>query len=108
MSASQQTSLHLLTAEEFAALPREGLRLELIRGEIAAMPPAFGGHGKSAMRFGSLLGHFVMTHRLGEVYAAGTGFLVARDPDTVRAPDAPPSSRRADSRPRRPQMAGSA
>ena len=23
---------HLLTAEEFAALPREGLRLELVRG----------------------------------------------------------------------------
>lgn len=25
---------HLLTADEFAALPREGLRLELVRGEI--------------------------------------------------------------------------
>ncbi len=43
-------SPHLLTADEFAALPREGLRLELVRGEISARPPAFGWHGRTAMR----------------------------------------------------------
>jgi Uma2 family endonuclease len=26
-------------------------------------------------------------NRLGEIFMAGTGFLLARDPDTVRAPD---------------------
>ncbi|WIG60047.1 MAG: hypothetical protein OJF49_002795 [Ktedonobacterales bacterium] len=78
---------HLLTAEQFAALPREGLRLELIRGEMLAMPPAFGGHGKTSMRLGVVLGQYVIAHSLGEVYAAETGFLVARNPDTVRAPD---------------------
>ncbi|MFI5272105.1 MAG: Uma2 family endonuclease [Ktedonobacterales bacterium] len=76
-----------LTAEDFAALPREGLRLELIQGEIFAMPPASGGHGKASMRLGGLLFQYVMAHDLGEIYAAETGFLVERNPDTVRAPD---------------------
>jgi Uma2 family endonuclease len=78
---------HLLTAEEFAALPREGLRLELVRGELKAMPPAFSDHGAIAMRLGLELGYYIRSHQLGEVYAAETGFLLARNPDTVRAPD---------------------
>ncbi|HEX6122107.1 MAG TPA: Uma2 family endonuclease [Ktedonobacterales bacterium] len=78
---------HLLTAEEFAALPREGLRLELVRGELRAMPPAFADHGSSAMRLGSYLGQYILSHNLGEVFAAESGFLLARHPDTVRAPD---------------------
>jgi len=82
------TTQHLLTAEEFTALPREGLRLELVRGEIHAMPPAFEDHGRTAMRLGVVLGQYVLANSLGEIYAAETGFLIARDPDTVRAPDA--------------------
>jgi Uma2 family endonuclease len=78
---------HLLTAEEFAALPSNGLRLELIRGEIVAMPPAFEDHGVTAGRLNSLLGHYVLTQNLGQVYAAETGFLISENPDTVRAPD---------------------
>ncbi|WIG59713.1 MAG: hypothetical protein OJF49_002460 [Ktedonobacterales bacterium] len=77
----------LLTAAEFAALPRTGLRTELIGGTIAAQPPAFGDHGEIAIHLGVILGHYVLAHTLGEVYAAGTGFLIERDPDTVRAPD---------------------
>ncbi len=77
----------LLTAEDLAALPTEGLRLELVRGELVAMPPTQGNHGTSAMRLGALVGHYILTHDLGEVYAAETGFLIERNPDTVRAPD---------------------
>ncbi len=80
-------SQYLLTADEFAALPREGLRLELVRGEIHAAPPAFGWHGRIAMRLGIILGQYVLAQNLGETYAAETGFLIAHDPDTVRAPD---------------------
>lgn len=80
-------SQHLLTADEFATLPREGLRLELVRGEISAMPPAFGWHGRTAMRLSIILGQYVLAQGLGETYAAETGFLIACDPDTVRAPD---------------------
>ena len=39
------------------------------------------------MRLGGLLTHYILTHDLGEVYAAETGFLIERNPDTVRAPD---------------------
>jgi Uma2 family endonuclease len=78
---------HPLTAEEFAALPREGLRLELVRGELRAMPPAFSDHGYTAMQLGTLLGHYILANGLGRIYAAETGFLLARNPDTVRAPD---------------------
>lgn len=78
---------HLLTAEEFAALPLEGLRSELIEGELHTMPPTSGSHGRITMRLSALVAYYALTHQLGETYAAGTGFLVARDPDTVRAPD---------------------
>jgi hypothetical protein len=44
------TQQGLLTAEEFAALPHEGLRLELIKGELVGGPPAHGNHGAPAMR----------------------------------------------------------
>jgi len=51
------------------------------------MSPAGAIHGKIAMRLGRYLGNFVEQHALGEVYAAETGFTIARNPDTVRAPD---------------------
>jgi Uma2 family endonuclease len=40
------------------------------------------------MRVGARLALFVEDHRLGKTYAAETGFLLQRAPDTVRAPDA--------------------
>jgi len=77
----------LLTAEEFAAFPSEGLRLELIRGEIRAMPPAFADHGDTVGALHVILGAYIRAQRLGKIYGAETGFLLARNPDTVRAPD---------------------
>lgn len=78
---------HLFTAEEFAALPSEGLRLELVRGEISAMPPAFDDHGEIIVLLTLAVGSYVREHDLGRMYGAETGFLLARNPDTVRAPD---------------------
>ena len=49
--------------------------------------PAGGRHGKVALRLGALLLDYVQQHDLGDVFAAETGFLLTRDPDTVRAPD---------------------
>jgi hypothetical protein len=40
------------------------------------------------MRIAAQLFQHVEERRLGAVYAAETGFLLARNPDTVRAPDA--------------------
>jgi Uma2 family endonuclease len=84
MSTSAQ---RLLTAEEFAALPLAGLRSELIAGELRTTPPTFEDHGETTMRLSVILGQYVLGQRLGKLYAAETGFLIARNPDTVRAPD---------------------
>ncbi len=77
---------HLFTADEFAALPSDGLRLELVRGEIVAMAPAFEDHGVTAARIATLLGYHVLANDLGRMYML-TGFFIQTNPDTVLAPD---------------------
>ena len=52
------------------------------------MSPAGGRHGRVAGRINKLLAIHVDDHQLGATFAAETGFLLTRDPDTVRAPDA--------------------
>lgn len=76
-----------VTAEELLRMPEDGFRYELVRGELRRMTPAGNIHGRVAMNFGILLGNYVKAHDLGVVYAAETGFRLATDPDTVRAPD---------------------
>ncbi len=51
------------------------------------MSPGGGRHGRIAMTIGRVLSAFVAESRLGATYAAQTGFLIERHPDTVRAPD---------------------
>lgn len=77
-----------LTADELLALKEDGNRYELISGELHKMSPAGSEHGIIAGRIYRRLGDFVERNNLGETYAAETGFRIARDPDTVRAPDA--------------------
>ena len=76
------------TADELLRLPRGRNRYELIRGELRTMAPAGNEHGAlAALVTGFLIVH-VRDQKLGQVYAAETGFKLANDPDTVRAPDA--------------------
>jgi Uma2 family endonuclease len=77
-----------ITAEELLRMPDDGLRYELVRGELRMMPPPGFEHGRVAARIGGLL--FAHVHETGNgvTLAAETGFMLARDPDTVRAPDA--------------------
>ena len=82
------TSQRLMTAEELLRLPDDGQRHELIAGELTTMPPSGFEHGRRAARIAASLIQHVDAHGLGEVVGAETGFLLARDPDTVRAPDA--------------------
>jgi Uma2 family endonuclease len=77
----------LMTAEELIALPKDGFRYELIKGELRKKMPAGGEHGFLAMRVGWRLAQHVETHDLGRVYAAETGFKLEVNPDTVLAPD---------------------
>jgi hypothetical protein len=89
---TQTMSTHLpdfegTSIEQLAELSGSEGRCELVRGELRMMSPAGGRHGQVAMQCGPLLANHVETHGLGVVYAAETGFILARDPDTVRAPD---------------------
>ncbi len=77
----------LLTADDLFNRPDDGRAYELRRGELIEMSPTGGQHGRISIRIGGLLDQFVLTHGLGVVYGAETGFLLARDPDVVRAPD---------------------
>jgi Uma2 family endonuclease len=76
------------TAEELLRMPDDGFRYELVRGELRRMPPAGDEHGYLALEIASDLRNHVKANNLGRTYAAETGFKLASDPDTVRAPDA--------------------
>ena len=77
-----------MTADELLTLPSDDLCHELVRGEHRVNPPPGPRHGLIGMRIGMLLAQHVVTHRLGVVFNGDTGFLLERNPDTVRAPDA--------------------
>jgi Uma2 family endonuclease len=82
------TAQQLMTVEEFEQLPEpaSGEQMELVRGVVLVAPPADTGHGRRGFKIGKLLDRFIEAHRLGEVTGEG-GYLLAEDPDVVRAPD---------------------
>jgi Uma2 family endonuclease len=80
-------SPRLMTAEDLLHLPDDGQRRELIAGEVRTMAPGGGDHGLLTMNLSTPLDVHVRAHRLGRVFTAETGFLLASDPDTVRAAD---------------------
>ena len=77
-----------VTAEQLLRMPDDGCRYELVAGEVKKMPPAGWRHGSVGSEIHGLLLQHVKRQALGRVFAAETGFLLARNPDTVRAPDA--------------------
>jgi Uma2 family endonuclease len=81
------TQVKQMLADELLRMPNDGFRYELVRGELRQKPPTGNVHGRLAARFTAYLGTFVYANQLGEVYAAETGFKLAANPDTVRAPD---------------------
>jgi len=76
-----------MTADELLDLPDDGMRHELVRGELRTMPPGGGEHGDESSVFDGSLGTYVRAHKLGRVYTNETGFVLETNPDTVRAPD---------------------
>jgi len=84
MSATLTTPV---TADELLAMPDDGYRYELLKGELIKMSPAGSEHGEVAMDLAGPLHSYVREKKLGKVYAAETGFKLESDPDTVRAPD---------------------
>jgi Uma2 family endonuclease len=76
-----------ITAEQLLQLPRGERRYELVAGELRTMAPAGWKHGVVVSEVHAILSQFVRKHKLGRMFGAETGFLLERDPDTVRAPD---------------------
>jgi Uma2 family endonuclease len=77
----------LLTADDLFRLPDDGMRHELVRGELRTMPPAGFNHGVIASELQWHVANFVRSRRLGYTPTADPGFVIAHGPDTVRVPD---------------------
>jgi Uma2 family endonuclease len=86
MSTPQRAHDHLITAEEFAQLPDGGRRYELVRGVVCEMSPTNDVHGLVASQIDHLLRLWNRPRRAGRVRIE-SGFVLAREPDTVRGPD---------------------
>ena len=82
------TTSSIATAEDLLKMPRDGSRrYELVRGELRSMSPSGSQHVVVAANIITRLSQHVQAHDLGVVFGCEGGFLIARDPDTGRAPD---------------------
>lgn len=81
------TSTKLMTADELFVMPHDGFRYELVKGELKKMSPAGSEHGVIIGRLTARLGNHIEANNLGIYFGAESGFKIATDPDTVRAPD---------------------
>lgn len=77
----------LMTAEELELLPDDGYQYELIEGVLIRMSPGSFEPSKIAVRVSARIFNFVDARGLGEVTGADGGYVLARGPDTVLAPD---------------------
>ena len=76
-----------MTADELLRLGLSDERTELVNGRLVVREPAGYRHGEIAARLLASLYNFVESRALGRVLTAETGFVLRRNPDTVRAPD---------------------
>jgi Uma2 family endonuclease len=76
----------LLSLERYMALPEGDGKVELVRGSLVREPPPAPLHGAVQARLVRFLGDVVEARELG-VVVVEAGFLLRRDPDTVRIPD---------------------
>ncbi|HSZ81001.1 MAG TPA: Uma2 family endonuclease [Polyangia bacterium] len=72
-----------LTAERAFLLDVSG-RWELIDGQVIPVRPADARHADVVASVTRLLANFVGARRLGRVLAGDAGFVLRRNPDTVR------------------------
>lgn len=87
MAVSAPAKPTLQTAADLERLSAQGYRYELIKGELRPMSPSGGPHGDATSRVSFYINGLVYGEERGLTFTAETGFFVARDPDTVMAPD---------------------
>jgi Uma2 family endonuclease len=83
----------LMTAEELERLDLPEKSTELVRGRLIVREPPGFYHGHVAARLLFVLGQHVYARDLGWLFSQDTGFKIASNPDTVRAPDVAFTSR---------------
>ncbi len=76
-----------MTADDLLRTHVPDKRTELVRGVLVVHEPAGSRHGLVTMNLGAELAVYAKQTGAGGVCAAGTGFKLATNPDTVRAPD---------------------
>ncbi len=78
----------LLTIAEFEKLPeKEGVRYELDEGELVEMTFPTPRHNLIVGRLYAVLDGFVRARKLGTVFPSDTGYVLSRQPATLRGPD---------------------
>jgi len=77
----------LMTADDLLKLEHGGKSTELVRGKLVVREPPGTYHGRVQGILHVLVGSYVRAQALGAVFGQDTGFKIASDPDTVRAPD---------------------
>jgi Uma2 family endonuclease len=81
------TELRTMTADELLAMPDDGIRRELVEGELREMTPAGFQHGRIAGNVAGELRNHVRAQSLGVVATAEAAYRLSADPDTLRSPD---------------------
>src|SRR5262245_13610526 len=76
-----------LTVEALYELPDDGYRYELQAGLLLSEPRPGFLHGRLVTNLSAMIHEHVREHRLGVVVTGDPGFVLARDPDTLRGPD---------------------
>ena len=81
------TVQRLLTADDLLAMPDDGNRHELVRGELITMPPPGFMHSIVTGNFSLQIGSFVLNNGLPYVGGPEAAAYTEQNPDTVRAAD---------------------
>lgn len=76
-----------MSADDLIRLPRGKALHELVNGHLRTSPLNTFDHGCITSHLLMHLRSFAKSHDLGCVVGPNTGYLLSRDPDTVRAPD---------------------
>jgi Uma2 family endonuclease len=77
----------LLTAREFAKLPDNGQKLELVRGRVVPVNMPTPRHGEICVNVIRIVGNHLELQPSGRLACNDSGVVVERDPDTVRGAD---------------------
>lgn len=76
-----------MTIDEFRQMPEDGLRHELICGELKTMTRPGSEHGFLMTIISAILWDYVRKNKLGVVISGDAGFILSREDTTVVGPD---------------------